>query len=393
MFSLVALVFLSNIIFAHATDEAVRKYDTVLFNKEVPQRNHYVLFYAPWSSEYKSMSPIWEEMGQNHNKRPQSDVVIAKVDCTKESKLCSHQDVSDYPTIKFYKTGGPELGVRYRGVKDLHSLEQFLNFQIDRGAEFIYGARVKTIPEKEQGLHPLQDENFFDVVQNGHAVINFCTPWSSRCMDLEPVWKQIGKEFQFQEDLIVGQVDCTMSKTTCNENEVRGYPSILWLTDGIVVEKYPSKDREFEPLKKYILNKLGKKEATKVTGPRYDEDPDLGSTVVKLEKENFYDVVNSGNVTFVHFWTPWCSDCMSLEVTWEALADYFQGSDLPVVIGKVDCTLQKTFCEELEVEEFPTINVYRDGALEHIYAGVRKLDDLIDFVTLAAKAKKPVEEL
>ena len=31
-----------------ANDEAVLKYDTVTFNKEVPKWNHYVLFYAPW---------------------------------------------------------------------------------------------------------------------------------------------------------------------------------------------------------------------------------------------------------------------------------------------------------------------------------------------------------
>ncbi|CAG7709971.1 unnamed protein product, partial [Allacma fusca] len=71
------------------------------------------------------------------------------------------------------------------------SLEQFINFQVNRQAEFIYGARINMLPERQKGLFPLQDENFFDVVQSGNAIINFCTPWSSRCMDLEPIWKQI----------------------------------------------------------------------------------------------------------------------------------------------------------------------------------------------------------
>ena len=48
------------------------------------------------------------------------------------------------------------------------------------------------------------------------------------------------------------------------------------------------------------MNKLGKKEATKLEGPKYDEgDPDLGSVVVKLDKNNFYDVVNTGNMVSV----------------------------------------------------------------------------------------------
>ncbi len=36
----------------------------------------------------------------------------------------------------------------------------------------------------------------------------------------------------------MGQVDCSMSKSTCNENEVRSYPSLLFLQDGIVVKKH-----------------------------------------------------------------------------------------------------------------------------------------------------------
>ena len=54
-------------------------------------------------------------------------------------------------------------------------------------------------------------------------------------MDLEPIWKKLAEEFQYAEDFLVGQVDCSMSKTTCNENEVRGYPSILWLNEGVIV--------------------------------------------------------------------------------------------------------------------------------------------------------------
>ncbi|CAG7833508.1 unnamed protein product [Allacma fusca] len=310
------LIFLCSILtVVTAEEEAVIKYDTVTFNKLVPKKNHYVLFYAPWTSELKSLSPVWEELAQKIKKTPEADVVIAKVDCTTETKLCSHQDASEYPT---------------------------------------------------------------------------------RCMDLEPIWKQIAEEFQYEEDLVVGVVDCTMSKTTCNENEVRGYPSILWLVEGVVAEKYPSKDRTFDPLRKYVLNKLGKKEPTKLTrAVDAEEDPDLGSSVMKLEQENFHEVASSENATFVHFWTAWCSECMTLEVTWEALGEYFHSSDSPVkvTIAKVDCVLQKPLCEELQVDEFPTINVYRKGELEHIYAGGRKLDDLIDFVTLAAKTKKLVEEL
>lgn len=92
------------------------------------------------------------------------------------------------------------------------------------------------IPEPDGGLHWLQDENFEEAIASTtKAFIKFCTPWSSKCMDMEPIWKEVAKHFRFEDDFLMGVVDCSMSKSTCNENEVRGYPSLLWLQDGIVV--------------------------------------------------------------------------------------------------------------------------------------------------------------
>lgn len=57
------------------------------------------------------------------------NVRVAKVDCTKDSKICSDQDVTGYPTLKFFKAGESE-GVRFRGTRDLPSLSNFINEQL-----------------------------------------------------------------------------------------------------------------------------------------------------------------------------------------------------------------------------------------------------------------------
>jgi thioredoxin domain-containing protein 5 len=102
--------------------------------------------------------------------------------------------------------------------------------------QFVFGARVPIIPEPEGGLHWLQDENFDEAMGSvSKAFVKFCTNWSSKCMDIDSVWKEVAKIFRFEDDFIMGQVDCSMSKSTCNENEVRGYPSLLWIQEGIVV--------------------------------------------------------------------------------------------------------------------------------------------------------------
>jgi len=360
--------------------ESVLKYDTAQFKKEVPTKNHFIFYFAPWCGECKSVAGIWEELAFKFNK-PESDVVVAKVDCQAEHDLCAYQDISDYPTIKFYKTGtgGDVLGIRYRGVEDLQSVEQFMNRNLGKEAEFIYGARVPMIPEPDGGLHWLQDENFDEAIGSvTKAFVKFCTPWSSKCMDLEPVWKEVAKHFRFEDDFLIGQVDCSMSKSTCNENEVRGYPSLLWIQEGIVVEKYPTTDRTVESLKKYVLDKLGKEETRQMPAD-FEEEKDP-TDVAHLKKDQFKKALESGKYLFVQYWTAWCSLCLSMDTAWEALASTFNEPESKIIIATVDCVLDKEICEEQKVDDFPTLNLYRSGKLVKTYNGSLKVEDLTFFV-------------
>lgn len=43
------------------------------------------------------LGPTWEQLAEISNEED-SDIRIAKVDCTIESVLCSEQDVTGYPT-------------------------------------------------------------------------------------------------------------------------------------------------------------------------------------------------------------------------------------------------------------------------------------------------------
>jgi len=362
------------------SSDTALKYNEAAFNKNVPTSNHFILYFAPWSSECKGVAGIWEELGLKYNNDPESDVVIAKVDCTVETSLCLSQDVTDYPTVKFYKTGGEPGGSRHRGVMDTQSLEQFMNMNIGKETEFVYGARVTMIPEPKFGLHKLQDENFDEIVASGAAFVNFCTPWSSKCMDLKPVFAALAKEYMFESDILFGEVDCSMHKTTCNENEVRGYPSLLWLVDGIVEEKYPTKNRDLDSLRDYVFKKLGKKPNQVV--PDYDEE-EGHSDIYNIEKNELQAVIKKEKLLFVQFWTAWSTVCQELDPGWEGLATYFHDtSDGPaqIKIAKFDCSRFKEQCEEAKIEEFPTLNLYRNGKLETEYKGKLKLDDMIDYV-------------
>jgi len=63
---------------------------------------------------------------------------------------------------------------------------------------------------------------------------------------------------------------------------------------------------------------------------------------------------------------------------WDKLGDEFADSKT-VVIGDVDCTVEKALCSRFDVKGFPTIKVFNDGS-EEAYEGGR------DFAALKAFA-------
>lgn len=65
-----------------------------------------------------------------------SNIRIAKVDCTTDSEICSEHDVTGYPTLKFFKIGDKE-GVKFKGTRDLPSLTTFINEQL-RAVSYFY---------------------------------------------------------------------------------------------------------------------------------------------------------------------------------------------------------------------------------------------------------------
>ena len=131
----------------HAHRIAKRSIPAALnFNEEtfaaqvVPNKPHFVMFFAPWCGWSRRLYPTWQNLAvkYNQNYENEQDVVIGKVDCTIESALCNSQDVRGYPTLKFFKYG-PDSGVmNYDGERDLQSLASFIDAQMLGTSIYIY---------------------------------------------------------------------------------------------------------------------------------------------------------------------------------------------------------------------------------------------------------------
>jgi protein disulfide-isomerase A6 len=66
------------------------------------------------------MKPAWDQLGEEFE--GSKSVLVADVDCTVESDLCSDNGVRGYPTIKYKKDGEWQ---DYSGGRDFESLKSF----------------------------------------------------------------------------------------------------------------------------------------------------------------------------------------------------------------------------------------------------------------------------
>lgn len=148
------LFMLSQVSNGHEDDMYTVQYTKETFLDEIKEKNNFIMFYAPWYAKITSykiylqflfifyslnfrcghcqrLGPTWAQLAEMYNEAD-SNIKIAKVDCTVDSTLCSEHDVTGYPTyvrLKFFKAGESK-GIKFRGTRDLASLTSFINDQL-----------------------------------------------------------------------------------------------------------------------------------------------------------------------------------------------------------------------------------------------------------------------
>jgi len=366
------------------------------FVSQVSASPHFVMFFAPWCGHCKRLAPTWEELAGKMNKDVEKEVTIGKVDCTEQTALCSAQDVTGYPTLKFFKSGAEKAdGVKYRGNRDLASLEKFINEKLGVEVAEEAPAAAETAEAKvEGGLHILSEGSFAGTVGSGDTFIKFYAPWCGHCQKLVPVWDELAKKFESDSKVKIAKLDCTQAQSVCQENEVRGYPTLAYFRNGRKVEAYKGA-RNLQDLQDFVNTNKDLPDAAATDDGKVPDPPKEAATpVVRLDKDNFEEKTKTG-VAFVKFYAPWCGHCKRLAPTWEQLAQKFEAID-GVMVGHVDCTagdnINKELCNSHGVNGFPTLNIYKDGVKVEEYNGKRDLPQLQDFVEKHLSAKTATKE-
>ncbi|XP_037938554.1 thioredoxin domain-containing protein 5 homolog [Teleopsis dalmanni] len=350
------------------------------FDEEMQKNNHFVMFFAPWCGHCKRLHPLWEQLAEIMNVKDAPTVIISKVDCTEHQDLCNEHEVTGYPTLRFFKRG--ETGsIKFKGTRDMPAITDFINQQLNREDENVITKEVEEVKPALSStgkLIELNEENFAKHVSTGNHFVKFYAPWCSHCQRLAPTWEELAKVFENKDSVSIAKIDCTVNRPICQDFEVKGYPTLLWIEDGKKIEKY-SGTRDLETLKTYTLKML---DAYVNTNDAEIEVVNVdNSKPVLLTADDFEKHTNEG-VLFVMFYAPWCGHCQKLGPIWEQLAVKMHASNKNVKIAKIDCTQSenKAVCQEQEVAGYPTLILYKNGDKQPEYDGARGLADLQHYI-------------
>ncbi|WOL01921.1 protein disulfide isomerase-like 5-1 [Canna indica] len=105
----------------------------------------------------------------------------------------------------------------------------------------------------------LTEETFADKVKEKDTVwfVKFCVPWCKHCKNLGTLWDDLGKVMEGEDEIEIGQVDCSTNKPVCTKVDIHSYPTFKIFYDGEEVAKYKG-PREVESLKQFALDEADK---------------------------------------------------------------------------------------------------------------------------------------
>lgn len=278
----------------------------------------FVDFYAPWCPPCMKLLPEFRKA----SRLVEEPVMFGSIDCVAHSALCNKFNIRSYPTTILYNNSIPH------SFTGFHTANQIVEFVKDT-------------------LHPvvkeLDGELFDDMVlqkpRNKLYVVDYYANWCGPCNDMAPEYSRFARMLENNPDIKVAKIDCAKHSATCRQQGINSYPSIRLYGFGNYGTRnfvqFKSWNRDAESFRQWVQEYL----------------PSKVTTLSDME-----DVLHSSEPWIIDFYAPWCGPCQNFAPTFEDIATDLEGS---VKAGKIDCQQHQWLCNNMRVNEYPTVRFYQ----------------------------------
>ena len=90
-------------------------------------------------------------------------------------------------------------------------------------------------------------------------------------------------------------------------------------------------------------------------------------SVIKINKNNFEEIKNSGKVVLLDFYADWCGPCRMVS----PLVDEIAKERQDIIVGKINVDEEEALAVEFGVYSIPTLVVMKDGKVLEQSAGAK----------------------
>mmetsp|Transcript_124807 Transcript_124807/g.364525 ORF Transcript_124807/g.364525 Transcript_124807/m.364525 type:complete len:224 (+) Transcript_124807:92-763(+) len=95
------------------------------------------------------------------------------------------------------------------------------------------------VSSEKDNIVKLTKYNFENNVRRGAWFVKFYAPWCTHCQRLAPIWEKLADEAVARDwPVRIAEVDCTVSKDVCEKAQVKAYPMLALIADGVLKGKY-----------------------------------------------------------------------------------------------------------------------------------------------------------
>ncbi|KAM5540632.1 hypothetical protein V8D89_005663 [Ganoderma adspersum] len=212
------------------------------FDFAIAQGVWFIEHTSPYCYHCRAFAPTWAQLVEANDKKADSGIHLAQINCAVHGDLCQKNNVIGYPQMNLYKDG--KFVETFKQARGFDILTNYLaahaephNPPVPEPTEEDSASPVASDKDEfdEQTVsHPdfnpfgtvlsLDEKNFRETIDKGNVFVKYFAPWCGHCKKLAPTWRQLAG--QMQHKLNVAEVDCQAHVALCQAQGVMGYPTL-----------------------------------------------------------------------------------------------------------------------------------------------------------------------